>query len=58
MTYSNTLKALATRYPNGAPAGIKIEDLAQLKIQKHLHNAFGYCQGDGQSYARRYGGLR
>ena len=33
MTYSNTLKALATRYPNGAPAGIKIEDLAQLKIQ-------------------------
>ncbi len=33
MTYSNTLKSLEKRYPNGAPAGINLEDLAQLKIQ-------------------------
>ena len=33
MTYSTTLKALEKRYPKGAPAGISLEDLAQLKIQ-------------------------
>ena len=33
MTYSNTLSDLNTRYPNGAPAGIDIESLAQLKTQ-------------------------
>lgn len=33
MTYTQTLKTLQTRYPNGAPAGINLEDLAQLKIQ-------------------------
>jgi isocitrate lyase len=33
MTYSETLKALEKRYPKGAPAGISLEDLAQLKIQ-------------------------
>lgn len=33
MTYSTTLNALKTRYPNGAPAGISLEDLAQLKTQ-------------------------
>ena len=33
MTYSNTLTALQNRYPNGAPAGINLEDLAQLKVQ-------------------------
>ena len=33
MTYSNTLKTLQTRYPSGAPAGINLEDLAQLKTQ-------------------------
>lgn len=33
MTYSNTLTALEKRYPKGAPAGINLEDLAQLKIQ-------------------------
>ena len=33
MTYSNTLSALQKRYPNGAPAGINLEDLAQLKTQ-------------------------
>jgi isocitrate lyase len=33
MTYSNTLSDLNTRYPNGAPAGIDIEALAQLKTQ-------------------------
>ncbi len=33
MTYSNTLKTLQKRYPNGAPAGINLEDLAQLKTQ-------------------------
>ena len=33
MTYSETLNELKTRYPNGAPAGINLTDLAQLKIQ-------------------------
>lgn len=33
MTYSKTLTTLQKRYPNGAPAGINLEDLAQLKIQ-------------------------
>jgi len=33
MTYSNTLATLQKRYPNGAPAGINLEDLAQLKTQ-------------------------
>lgn len=33
MTYSNTLATLQQRYPNGAPAGINLEDLAQLKTQ-------------------------
>jgi len=33
MTYSTTLKQLQNRYPNGAPAGISIESLAQLKTQ-------------------------
>ena len=33
MTYSNTLKMLQSRYPSGAPAGINLEDLAQLKTQ-------------------------
>ncbi len=33
MTYSTTLKALEKRYPKGAPAGINLEDLAQLKTQ-------------------------
>jgi isocitrate lyase len=33
MTYSETLSQLQKRYPNGAPAGITFEDLAQLKTQ-------------------------
>ena len=33
MTYSQTLAELQARYPNGAPGGINLEDLAQLKIQ-------------------------
>ena len=33
MTYSETLANLQKRYPNGAPAGINLEDLAQLKTQ-------------------------
>ena len=33
MTYSQTLLNLQKRYPNGAPAGINLEDLAQLKTQ-------------------------
>ena len=33
MTYSETLAELQRRYPNGAPGGINLEDLAQLKIQ-------------------------
>jgi isocitrate lyase len=33
MTYSETLETLRTRYPQGAPAGINLEDLAQLKTQ-------------------------
>ena len=33
MTYSQTLNALEARYPNGAPAGIPLEDIAQLKVQ-------------------------
>lgn len=33
MTYSQTMTELQTRYPNGAPAGINLEDLAQLKTQ-------------------------
>lgn len=33
MTYTQTLKELQLRYPNGAPAGISIDDLAQLKTQ-------------------------
>jgi len=33
MTYSQTLSALQSRYPNGAPAGIDVESLAQLKTQ-------------------------
>ena len=33
MTYSQTLSELQTRYPNGAPAGIDLNALAQLKTQ-------------------------
>ena len=33
MTYSKTLNDLRKRYPDGAPAGIDLTDLAQLKIQ-------------------------
>ncbi len=33
MSYSQILTQLKTRYPLGAPAGINLEDLAQLKIQ-------------------------
>ncbi|MEM9937387.1 MAG: isocitrate lyase [Pseudomonadota bacterium] len=33
MTYSETLTELQARYPNGAPAGINLDDLAQLKTQ-------------------------
>ena len=33
MTYSQTLTDLETRYPNGAPAGIPLADIAQLKVQ-------------------------
>lgn len=33
MTYSQTLSALQSRYPSGAPAGLNLEDLAQLKTQ-------------------------
>jgi len=33
MTYSQTLAELKTRYPNGAPAGINLDALAQLKTQ-------------------------
>jgi isocitrate lyase len=33
MTYSDTLNELQQRYPEGAPAGINLEDLAQLKTQ-------------------------
>lgn len=33
MTYSQTLNTLKARYPEGAPAGINLEDLAQLKTQ-------------------------
>jgi len=33
MTYSQTMSELEARYPNGAPAGINLEDLAQLKTQ-------------------------
>ncbi len=33
MTYTQTLSNLAARYPDGAPAGIDIETLAQLKTQ-------------------------
>ncbi|CAM3819510.1 isocitrate lyase [Litorimonas haliclonae] len=33
MTYSQTLANLQSRYPNGVPGGISIEDLAQLKTQ-------------------------
>jgi len=33
MTYSKTLATLQQRYPAGAPAGINLEDLAQLKTQ-------------------------
>ena len=33
MTYSQTLSELQTRYPKGAPAGIDLDALAQLKTQ-------------------------
>jgi len=33
MTYTETLTGLQKRYPNGAPAGIDLEALAQLKTQ-------------------------
>ena len=33
MTYSQTLSELESRHPNGAPAGIDLEALAQLKTQ-------------------------
>lgn len=33
LTYSETLAKLEARYPNGAPAGINLEDLAQLQLQ-------------------------
>ena len=33
MTYSDTLIDLQRRYPRGAPAGIKLEEIAQLKTQ-------------------------
>ena len=33
MTYSETLNTLRNRYPNGAPAGIDLAEIAQLKTQ-------------------------
>ena len=33
MTYTTTLAQLEKRYPNGAPGGISLEDIAQLKTQ-------------------------
>ena len=33
MAYSKILNDLRKRYPNGAPAGINLENLAQLKVQ-------------------------
>lgn len=33
MTYSQTLESLQARYPNGAPGGVSLTDLAQLKTQ-------------------------
>ena len=33
MTYTTILSELRQRYPDGAPGGINIEDLAQLKTQ-------------------------
>lgn len=33
LTYSETLAKLESRYPNGAPASINLEDLAQLQLQ-------------------------
>ena len=33
MSYSQILGELERRYPDGAPAGINLEDLAQLKVQ-------------------------
>ncbi len=32
-TYNETIARLEARYPNGAPAGIDLDDLAQLKLQ-------------------------
>ena len=43
MTYSNTLSALQKRYPNGAPAGINLEDLAQLKTQNTFETHLDIC---------------
>lgn len=33
LTYSETMAQLEMRYPNGAPGGIDLDDLAQLKLQ-------------------------
>ncbi len=32
-TYNETMAQLEARYPNGAPGGVSLEDLAQLKLQ-------------------------
>ena len=33
MTYTETIRDIEARYPNGVPGGINVEDIAQLKIQ-------------------------
>jgi len=33
LTYNETISQLEARYPNGAPGGVSLEDLAQLKLQ-------------------------
>ena len=33
MTYTDTIREIEARYPNGVPGGINVEDIAQLKIQ-------------------------
>jgi len=56
MTYSETLAKLQQRYPNGAPAGINLEDLAQLKTQNTFETS-RYFQSYGDGNAQRYGPL-
>ncbi len=33
MSYTETIREIKARYPNGVPGGINVEDIAQLKIQ-------------------------